>query len=163
MNTFDNTSTKAITPIEFSADEVIANFQGLLDSLDFKAELFELGVGSLNVFKRKKTLRELRSLCVVLWRLALERSFPRNHQEYFDRFLETSPLFNSDGSNAATMRERLEKYLSMLAAKKDTDFLPVADHMAETISPKGDESARTRLKLVLIIRNLYNLIFDKLV
>ena len=158
----EKTST-ATTPVKYAADEVVLPFRALINSMDFRAELADLGIGPLQVLRRKKTLRELRALSIALWGLALQKSFPQDAGEFFVRYAETDPLLNASGKEPGKLRQRLEEYIQLLDIKKDRDFLPVAGHLAEKITPKSKDLARIRLKLSLIIRNLYTLIFEKLV
>lgn len=156
-------ASTATTTVRYDADEVVLQFRVLIDSMDFRAELADLGIGPLQVLRRKKTLRELRALSIALWGLALQKSFPQDAGEFFVRYVETDALLNATGKEPGKLRQRLEEYIQLLDIKKDRDFLPVAGHLAEKITPKSKDLARTRLKLSLIIRNLYNLIFTRLV
>lgn len=153
----------AVTPVKYNAEEVVQHFRALLDSMDFRAELADLGIGPLQVLRRKKTLRELRALCIALWGLALQKSFPQDAGQFFVHYAETDPMLTAKGKGPGLLRQRLEEYIQLLDVKKDKDFLPVAGHLAEKITPKSKDLPRTRFKLSLIIRNLYNLIFNKLV
>ena len=153
----------APTPVQYTAEEIVQNFQALLESLDFKNELSELGIGSMQVLRRKKTLRELRALSIALWGLALQKSFPNDAGEFFVHYAETDPVLTAKGRGPQQLRQRLEEYIQLLDVKKEKDFLPIAGHLAEKITIKSKDLPRTRLKLSLIIRNLYNLVFSKLV
>ncbi len=147
----------------YSADEVIRNFEALLGSLDFKAELLELGIGALQLGRRKKALRELTALSVGLWNLALLRSFPDDAGAFFTRFRETSPRLNAPGKEPKLLQSRVGIYVDLLKDKKETDFLPVASYLAEVLALDAEDMRRLRLKVSLITRSLYTLIFDRLV
>ena len=151
------------TPALYSAEEVIRNFEALLDSLDFKSELLELGIGSLQLGRRKKALRELNALSIGLWHLALQRSFPEAGADFFARFRETSPRLVGSGKEPGLLQSRVGIYVDLLKDKKETDFLPVASYLAEVLALDAEDMRRLRLKVSLITRSMYKLIFDRLV
>ena len=152
-----------VTPALYSAEEVIRNFEALMDSLDFKAELVELGIGSLQLGRRKKTLRELKALSIGLWSLALQRSFPQDAAAFFAEFRERSPRLVGSGKEPGLLQSRVGIYVDLLKDKKETDFLPVASYLAEVLALDAEDMRRLRLKVSLITRSLYKLIFDRLV
>ncbi len=146
----------------YSREEVLLNFQAMMNSLDFKAQLNELGYGAFSPFKRKKALREYRALAIALWQLAIERSFPDEHSEFFDVFLKKSPSING-GKEQHRLLQRVSVYLDTMSLKKDSDFMPAAQYFIDTIMPELKERKNLELKTTLFIRNLYKLIFDKLI
>jgi hypothetical protein len=149
----------------YSAEEVLRNFEGLLDSFDFKAELPGLGIGGgpLQMTRRKKAVRELNALTVGLWHLALLRSFPNDADDFLKRYLATSPRFAGSDKESAKLRARIGIYVDLLKDKRDTDFLPVASYLAEVLALNAEDSASLRLKVSLLTRSLYTWIFDRLV
>lgn len=163
---FDQESTDGsqsrIRITSYSAEEVIRQFSAIYNCLDFKAELEDLGVGRFQFSRRKKAIREFRMLCIALWGLALQKSFPTDAREFFDVFRTTLPELK-EGREAAVLQNRINIYIDLLNPKKDTDFSPVAAYIAEMLAPDEADQRRLRLKLSLLIRNLYMLIFDKLV
>lgn len=152
-----------ISVTRYSADEVIRQFIGLYACLDFTAQLEYIGVRRMQFLRRKKVLREFRAMSIALWGLALQKSFPGNAGNFFSEFLEKAAFLLGNGREATRLRERVNDYVTLLASKKDADFSPVADYLAKILALHSDDVARLRLKLSLIIRNLYVLIFDNLV
>lgn len=159
----DTDSTARISVAEYSAAEVIRQFLALYACLDFKAELEEIGVKPFQFLRRTKILRELRALCIALWGLALQKSFPNNAREFFEEFRASAPMLSGKDKESLELANRINIYIDLFNPKKDTDFLPVADYLAEVLALDATDRARLRLKLSLIIRNLYTLIFNKLV
>jgi len=152
-----------VSVAHYTADEVIRQFLGLYNCLDFKAELEDIGISRIQFLRRGKALREFRAISIALWGLALQKSFPNDAGDFFAEFREKAPLLAGSGRETARLHERVNAYIELLAPKKDTDFSPVADHLAKVLALHAGDVARLRLKLSLIIRNLYVLIFDKLV
>ena len=152
-----------VSVAHYTADEVLRQFLGLYNCLDFKAELEDIGISRFQFVRRKKALREIRALSIALWGLALQKSFPNDAEEFFAEFREKAPMLSDGTKKAAHFQERINTYIELLDAKRDTDFLPVAEHLAETLALNSHDLRRLRLKLSLITRNLYKLIFDKLV
>ncbi len=147
----------------YSAEEVISHFCALYSSIDWPAKVAELDISPLRIRRRNNALRELRALSIALWGLALQKSFPGDASDFFARFLETAPFLAGKSRESVRLRERLAVYVDLLAAKKDADFLPVAEHLAEVLALSSEDIRRLRLKISLITRNLYTLIFDRLV
>ncbi len=152
-----------VSVAHYTADEVIRPFLGLYACLDFKAELEDIGVTRMQFLRRKKALREFRAISVALWGLALQKSFPNDAVDFFAEFRDTGPILSGRDAETARMQERVDKYIELLVPKGDTDFSPLADSLAQTLALHARDVARLRLRLALIIRNLYVLIFDKLV
>lgn len=151
-----------VSVAHYTAEEVIRQFLSLYNCLDFKAELEELGITRLQFVRRKRALREFRAISITLWGLALQKSFPNDAGDFFAEFRK-SPVLAGDGKETVRLHQRVNIYIDLLAAKRDTDFSPVADYLATVLALDARDVARFRLKLSLIIRNLYVLIFDKLV
>lgn len=151
-----------VTVAHYTADEVIRQFLALYNCLDFKSELAELGIGRFQFLRRRKALRDFRALCIALWGLALTKSFPNDAEEFFTVFMASAPALVGGGEGARLL-DRVGVFGKLLLPKKDADFLPVAEYMAEVLAPSAGDRPRLRLKLSLIIRNLYMLIFNRLV
>jgi hypothetical protein len=147
----------------YSAGEVIEQFLALYACLDFRHELEELGVSRFQFVRRKKALRELKALSIALWGLALQKSFPLDAADFFNQFRSVAPDLAGQGKSPRDMHARVNIYVDLLAGKRDTDFVPVAAYLAEILAINDNDLRRLRLKLSLITRNLYTLIFDKLV
>lgn len=160
---FDTDAQARVSVAKYHADEVIRHFLALYNCMDFKILLEELGIGRFQFLRRKKALRECRALCMALWDLALQKSFPDDAGEFFSAFREQAPDLTGAGREPSRLRTRVDTYIELLAAKKDADFLPVADYMARELAMDKADMPRLRLKLSLLIRRLYVLIFQKLV
>ena len=158
-----NDSTSRVTVAQYSAAEVIQQFLALYNCMDFKPELKDIGIGRFQFARRKKALREFRALSIALWGLALQKSFPNDADAFFQEFREHFPSMLSSAKENALMRSRIDIYVECLNDKKDTDFLPVATYLSEVLALDAEDMRRLRLKLSLIMRNLYTMIFDKLV
>ena len=152
-----------VTVARYNAEEVSQNFQALYDSLDYRAEIEDLGFTPMQFKRRKKALREFKALSVGLWGLALQRSFPEDAPAFFSWFQENSSIFSKKNKESTMISSRVNIYVDLLASKKDTDFLPVAQYLVGVIAPRAGDTPRLHLKLSLSIRSLYTLIFDKLV
>ena len=143
-------------------DEVLANFNALLADIDFNRELTMLGVGRWRFLLRKKLVEELTALTAGLWRLALERSFPQDFEQLFEAFLSR---------HAAQLREekarRFEQttrgYVDMSQEHKDRDFTSLAEHLVGLFKVDEKLIPSLRLRLILLIRNLYTMIFEHLI
>ncbi len=147
-------------PISYAPEEVGRTFQALLQTFDFTHEMQELGIG---MFKRGRARKELTALAVGLWGLALERSFPNDAAAFFAHFCDTGVLLAGDKKGPRRMRELVQGYVGLLAARKEADFSLVADHMVAVLNLGGEGGRGRQLKLALMIRDLYNLIFTKLI
>lgn len=148
---------------EYSSEEVLGQFLALYNGMDFKTEIENLGVNRFNASRRKRVQREFQGLSIALWRLALLKSFPNDSERFFQEFIKKSPIMNTHDCSGEEMHLRVSVYIELLEEKKDRDFLPVAGFLANVLALDEDDVERLRLKLSLIIRNLYTRIFTKLV
>ena len=160
---YNGESAARVTVAQYSAAEVIQQFLALYNCMDFKPELEELGIGRFHLMRRKKALREFRALSIALWGLALQKSFPNDADTFFQEFRATLASLFPSPKERELMENRINIYVDILAAKKDTDFLPIASYLAEVLALDAEDTRRLRLKLSLIMRNQYTMIFDKLV
>ncbi|CAK7053735.1 MAG: hypothetical protein DELT_01120 [Desulfovibrio sp.] len=163
METEAQHSVEGPLPIPYTAEEVGRTFAELLDTFDFAYELRELGVGSCNVFKRGKAKRHLTALCIALWHIALEKSFPNDAKAFFLHFRQTYPLLTGEKRGAKKLREILDRYDAILCEKKDGDFTRAAEELLDAFTPTVADNAKLQLKLSLHIRTIYDLIFTKLI
>ena len=147
----------------YTHEEVIANFQALVESWDFDAEIKRLGIGAMQIMRRKRMRLEFKGLVAGLWRLALARSFPEDGQQIFEGYLERCLNQPKNGKQAQQFVERSRQYAEMLFLRGNTDFSEVSRHMTSFL--KLPESARkgATLKLALEIRQMYNLIFERMI
>jgi hypothetical protein len=159
----DPAAQHAPSPVVYTAEEVAKRFKVLLEGLDFRQDMQEMGIGCLSLFKRRKARQQLTALTVALWRLALERSFPRDAEVFFGYFLDNDPLVRGTGPAAGALRALIDKYLELLAEKKDADFSEAARHMAEALKIRAADTRAFSLKAALRVRRLYTLIFDNLI
>ena len=156
-------STMRVTVVSYSAEEIIRNFLALYHCMDFKAELNDIGIGAFQFSRRKKAIREFQALSIALWGLALQKSFPENAEDFFQEFLVVFLKTLRGGKKGQLLHNRVNIYVDLLHPKKDTDFQPVATYLAEVLALSAGDMPRLRLKLSLLMRNLYSMIFDKLV
>lgn len=155
--------TGVALPIPYTAEEVARTFADLLATLDFAAEIRELGIGKLSVFKRSQAKKRFRALSIALWHVALEKSFPNDANVFFTHFVASYPPLAGDGKSAKRMRDMVEAYDKLVAEKKDADFTGVAEYLADAFNIGNEDRPRQQLKLSLRIRSIYELIFKKLI
>jgi len=146
----------------YTKEEVIRHFEGLLPSLDLKQEIAALGYGLNSIFKKGRSLVEFNAVCIALWKLALDSSFPAESNEFFADFLNHSPLLGT-GKKKDKLVARVKIYCDMLAIKKTDDFTPVSQCMADNLMNSADNNKALQLTLSLTMRKLYQVIFDHLI
>ncbi|MDR2745357.1 MAG: hypothetical protein LBB66_09250 [Desulfovibrio sp.] len=145
-----------------SAEQLaLKNFAALLADTDFVAELELMDIGRLQFLLRRQMLVEWRGLYMALWRLALEKSFPQDADAMFDVFASGHRDSHPDKLSRASLR-RAEEYWAMLTPAGETDFNPVARHLASFFSEGRHDLRSLSLKLALHIRKTYKNIFDRL-
>ena len=147
----------------YTAEEVIANFQALIASQDFAIQLRQLGIGPLQIMRRKQMLLEFKALFIALWRLALARSFPDDGQDIFDAYLQTHSTDVAKSTNIVQVAERARQYADMLSLRGDTDFSEVSRHLLSFLKLAENERRSITLKLALDIRQMYNFIFERMI
>lgn len=152
-----------VSVAEYSSEEVLGQFLALYNGMDFKRELDDLGITRFSASRRKRIQREFQGLSIALWRLALLKSFPDDAERFFTEFKEKSPIMNTRDCSGEEMQLRVSAYMELMEAKRDKDFLPVAGYLANILALDEEEVDRLRVKLSLIIRNLFTRIFNKLV
>ncbi|MDR3358686.1 MAG: hypothetical protein LBN96_07560 [Desulfovibrio sp.] len=149
----------------FEAESVeqlaLKNFAALLADMDFVAELELMGVGRMQFLFRRQMLVEWRGLYMALWRLALEKSFPRDAEAMFAVFVSGYRESHPDKMSETSLR-RAGEYWVMLAPAGEADFNPVARHMASFFGDSAHDLRSLNLKLALHIRKTYKNIFDRL-
>ena len=150
-------------PIPYTAAEVGRIFAGLLESFDYAAELYDFGVGRLNFVKRAKVKKHLTAVCIALWHIALEKSFPKDSETFFAHFIATYPPLVGTGRRARNLRELVTQYDALASEKKDADFTQVADAFVKALGFSQDDGRRQQLKFSLRIRTIYEIIFEKLI
>ena len=147
----------------YTHEEVIENFLALIDSWDFDAELKRFGIGPMSILRRRRMLLEFKGLFAGLWRLALSRSFPKDGQQIFEGYLEAVVIRSQNNKKALRHVERARYYAKMLAVRGDTDFSEVSRHLASLARLSEAARKNVTLKLALDIRQMYNLIFERMI
>jgi hypothetical protein len=154
-------SSVSLSPA-YTIEEVVDNFQVLLDHMDFEQEMALLGVGPARFLLRRKLKAEWQTLVIALWRLALERSFPHDGQIIFDTFLERRTAgLNVKQTNNFTARVRA--YVESVQSHGDADFMPTGERLLGVVKPATAAAPALQLRVALRIRTLYTLIFDRLI
>jgi len=141
----------------YTADEVLANFSAVLDSMDFARELAVLGVKRLHFRRRERLIRELRALSIGL---------PQDGETMFEMFLARlaeAPAHSREAQRALDFIQLARGYVELLREKGDTDFMVASSHIVGLFKQKEQETASRSLKLALLIRNTYTVIFDRLI
>jgi len=147
----------------YTHEEVIANFQALIGSWDFNAELKRLGIGSMQIMRRSQMLLEFKGLFAGLWRLALTRSFPQDGQQIFESYLEHCLTASPKNKKAQQLVERSRQYAEMLTLRGNTDFSEVSRHLVSFLNlPEATRKSGT-LKLALDIRQMYTFIYERMI
>jgi len=147
----------------YTHEEVIENFQALIDSMDFSAELRQLGIGTMQIMRRKQMLLEFKGLFIGLWRLALTRSFPEDGQQIFEGYLERCLNDPQKGKRAQKIVERSRQYAEMLTLRRDADFSEVSRHLTSFLHLPESLRKSATLKIALDIRQMYNFIFERMI
>ena len=133
--------------------EALDNFPVLLLDLDAGRALHILGIGRL---------AEWRGLCMALWRLALQRSFPEQAEAMFRQFRESFGQSHTDKTSALAL-ERAPAYWEVLAERGDADFRPVSRFLAAVFFEDEARAQAMALRLMLHVRQTYQSIFDRLI
>ena len=147
----------------YTHEEVISNFQALIDSRDFKAELRLLGISPMHIMRRRQMLLEFKGLFAGLWRLALASSFPEDGQQIFEEYLEHCLNSSENAKTAQQFVERARQYSEMLTLRGTTDFSEVSRHLTSFLPLPESARKRATLKLALDIRQMYNFIFERMI
>ena len=147
----------------YTHEEVIANFQALVESWDFDVEIKRLGIGAMQIMRRKQMRLEFKGLMTGLWRLALTRSFPEDGLQIFEEYLARCLAPPKSGKKAQQMVERARQYAEMIALRGDTDFSEVSRHMTSFLDLPESARKGATLKLALEIRQMYNFIFERMI
>ncbi|MDR2695840.1 MAG: hypothetical protein LBC79_05620 [Deltaproteobacteria bacterium] len=147
----------------YTHEEVIANFQALVESWDFNVELARLGIGAMQIMRRKQMLLELKGLFAGLWRLALMRSFPEDGPQIFEGYLIQCLSSPKSGNIAQQIVEHSRQYAEILALHGDMDFSEVSRHLTSFLNLPESARKSATLKLALDIRQMYNFIFERMI
>ena len=148
-------------PVE-AVRAALDNFKALLADADFTLELELLGVRRMQFMRRGQMQAELMGLYIALWRLALARSFPADADSMFEAFQNEYAQEHKDKRSAHILR-RAREYWAMLEPRGDSDFSEVARHLCSFSTQDPHQARSINLKLVLHIRKIYKLVFDRLI
>ena len=164
QNSEDTTAQGAVrdkAPHE-AARAALENFKALLADADFTLELELLGIKRMQFMRRRQMQSELMGLYMALWRLALARSFPVDAQPMFELFQQEYTKAHRDKHSHHIVR-RANEYWAMLEPRGDADFSEVARHLCSFSMQDPGQVKSINLKLVLHIRKIYKLVFDRLI
>lgn len=149
---------------ELSPETIVSRFHALLSSFDYVEELSILGIGKYSFRKKKKLIIEIQSLYIALWKIALEKSFPESWNTYFNLFLEELGVrLKYSAQTAQFSIRRIDVYDTLLAPTKENNFSEVARQLVSTYIKKREDLESPTLKFSLKIRQVYTLIFDRLI
>ena len=153
----------AITPAVYSSEEVISHFAALLEDTSFSAQLHYLGIKrALMSPRRRRARQELQAMFVGLWKLALDKSFPAQSDEFFNDFLEKYKE-GRPVKQAGQMCEKINNYAEMLKTCGDKDFTDIAAHVLSKVNIPQADCPKASLALALDIRAFYQTIFERLI
>lgn len=146
----------------YTVDEVITNFEAMLEHMDFEQELTLLGLGRMRFLLRDKVKAEWQALVISLWRLALERSFPHDGDVIFATFMaQHTQAMRS--KKAEAFAARVAEYVSDMLTRGDADFIPASERLLALLKAPPEAVPALQLKIALRIRALYTLIFKRLI
>lgn len=145
--------------------EVLERFSSMLGNVDFEAQLDTLNIGRFQFSRKKAALNELKAMYVGLWKLALNRSFPGQSTEIFEKFLDPEAIKSkSKKRKAEEFRSLCHEYIKTLEVEGDTNFINVAilicQHLGRT---RQEDLRRISLQLALDMRSMYHHIFERLI
>lgn len=146
----------------YTKEGVLAHFEGVLETLELKQQITDLGCGMNSFFTKGRSLMEFTAMCVGLWKLALDQSFPDEAEEFFNEFLTSSAALGK-GKKRARMLELIAEYNELFLPKKAADFTGISQHMADSLANASVDRKSLQLKISLLIRKLYQTIFDHLI
>ncbi len=145
--------------------EVLERFSSMLGNVDFETQLDTLNIGRFQFSRKKAALNELKAMYVGLWKLALNRSFPGQSTEIFEKFLDPEAIKSkSRKRKAEEFRSLCQEYTKTLEVEGDTNFINVAilicQHLGRT---RQEDLRRISLQLALDMRSMYHHIFERLI
>jgi hypothetical protein len=147
----------------YTQDEVIANFQAVMAGTDFSLQLRQLGIGAMQITRRKNMTLEFKGVFIGLWRLALARSFPDDGEEIFGNYLALCLKDAKKSGTTQQLVERARQYADMLLHLGDTDFSEASRHLASFLPLSDAARKKVTLKLALDLRRMYNFIFQRMI
>lgn len=150
--------------LTYSSDELIRNFNAILESYGFEQELAILDIKRHQFMRKKAAMKEFVPLFIALWKLALAKSFPDEAELYYEAFLSRhSNVFRGSQKETARHLQRIEVYNTLMQEKKDGDFSAIAAFCTDKLVTDDSKRPRATLKMALAIRAMYNLVFERLI
>lgn len=146
----------------YTKEEVLQRFDDIFESLNLKGEIKSIGCGLYGVFKRGRSLREFTAMTISLWRLAMEKSFPDESDEFFRSYLNSSSRLGT-GKKRDVMLQRIGAFWDLFSIHKTGDFTPISHYMSEYLAENAEDRKTINLKLTLSMRRIYKTIFEYLI
>lgn len=147
----------------YTVEEVVDNFKALLAQMDFERELHLLQVSRMRFITRRKLKSEWVAVLIGLWRLALDRSFPQDGDQIFESFIEQRKAALNKQARIDVFIKKANDYVLLFREKGDADFTLPAEHMVDKLRLSERQSRPLRMRLILHFRELYKLVFERLI
>lgn len=152
----------------YTIKEVIDHFSLLLDGMDFERELVGMGIKRLHFRRKKHFCKEMQALSIGLWYIALRHSFPKDYEQIFDGYInkqldQVHEKSEEEREKVQAFLSILYKYVSILREKGDSDFMGVSTHIVKMFSKPNEDISSKKLRLALMIRENYTMIFQHLI
>lgn len=139
--------------------KVALEFKQMYANFDFSYELGVMQIKYLQRSLRKLLIKEFQCFYIALWDLALQSSFPNNHEEIFD-------LFMSDFALKDKMRdskiEHITLFIEKLKSQSDNSFSHIGLYFLSFTTYQDDVLPSMTRKLALHFRKMYTFIFERL-
>lgn len=144
-------------------EQVMERFDEIVDSLDLPGELAHMGISGKSVTKKANPVTEFKAVCAVLWKLALDSSYPQQAENVFMHYLLTSPRLGVTEERNMFIAKVMQ-YQALMAPQRTADFSPVAVFLTGALGVRlnDDDRKSFQLRLALTIRRFYQIIFDNL-
>ncbi len=164
MNSFGATSTLTDQPC--NTGKVVENFSTLLNELDFSQQLKILNIGKLNIRKKNLAYQDMLALSIVLWRLALQSTFPSDYEHIFELYLtkrREQAISKKEQVKQLRFQLIIRAYVDLLETQGNSNFTEISSYLIKKIKPSSSNYESIRLKLALSIRNIYSFFFQRLI
>lgn len=153
-----------VTPVILESEEVGRQFAGLLADADMKRELDLLKLGPFQIRRRRQAINEMRALYTAVWKLALNKSFPNDADRFYEEYLEA--LEHGKGRKGVE-KERfvalVREYAALAEEHGEGDFTPLARRAVTALAPAAVGDRELEVRFILLLRDAYRVIFDKLI
>jgi hypothetical protein len=147
----------------FTIDEVVNNFNALLEQSDFEQELAISGIKRVRLVTRSRMKTEWLFVYIALWRLALDRSFPDDGDAIFEAFIAQRAKKIKPARKIELFIAHAMEYVEMFRFKGNNDFSLPAEHITAKLVLSDHDAQAARVRVILHMRELYKLIFDRLI